>query len=131
MDPYVSYYVKQAGNGIGPVFAGSPIQKGHGIGSWLGSLFRSVFPLLKSGAQAVGKEALNAGFGVLRDTINQKPLKESFKSRMRSAGDSLMGKAEQKIDSMKGSGYKCKKRKLHPQSTSVIKRRRLPKDIFS
>lgn len=133
-DPYVSYYLRQAGSGVGPIFKGSPLQRGHGIGSFLSQIFRSVFPLLKSGAKAVGKEALNAGFGVLRDSIDRKPLHESVKARMREAGGSLMTKAERKIDSMKGSGYKCKKRRARRQSVSGIKRRKvtpLHRDIFS
>ncbi|KAF4530198.1 hypothetical protein B566_EDAN018357 [Ephemera danica] len=53
----------------------------------------------------MGNEALNAGFGVLRDAINQKPMNESLKKRMREAGSNLMEKAERKIDSMSGRGY--------------------------
>ena len=124
-NPYVSYYLNQAGTGVGPVFRGAPYQRGHGIGSWLSSIFRSVFPMLKSGAKTLGQEALNAGFGVLRDAITRKPLRESLKSRMREAGSNLMNVAEQKIDTMKGSGYK-RKRKI---ATKPSKRPRL--DIFS
>ena len=51
------YYVKQAGNGL-PVFRGASFQKGYGIGSVFGSIGRAVLLLLKSGAKAVGKEAL-------------------------------------------------------------------------
>jgi hypothetical protein len=125
MNPYVNYYVNQAGKGVGPVFTGAHHQHGHGIGNFLSSLFRAVFPLVKSGAKAIGKEAMDAGFGMLRDTINRKPLKQSMKERMRSAGDHLMTKAEQKIDEMQGSGYK---RKRKPQKKRPVKR--LKRDIF-
>ena len=131
---YVDYYTRQAGGGVGPVFVGSPYQRGHGIGNFLSSLFRTVFPLFKSGAKAVGKEALNAGFGVLRDQINRKPLKQSLKDRMRAAGDNLMTKAETKIDTMSGSGYKRKRSgrvgqyKRRSGSRQV---KRLKRDIFS
>lgn len=129
-DRYLKYYLQQAGSGVGPVFTGATYQRGHGIGSFLSNLFRSVFPLIKSGAKAVGKEALNAGFGLLRDTINQKPIKQSLKHRMRDAGESLMTQVENKIDTMKGSGYKKMKRKRKQQSRRVVKRRRTS-DIFS
>jgi hypothetical protein len=109
-DPFVEYYLNQAGSGIGPVFRGAMYQRGHGIGSWLSGLFRSVFPLFKSGAKTIGQEALNAGFGLLRDTINQKPLKASLKERMREVGNNLMSKADDRIDAMHGSGYKRRKR---------------------
>jgi hypothetical protein len=54
MNHLVQYYLRQAGrnsrrdrNGIGPVYA-SPLylQRGHGIGSFLGGLFRSVRPFV-------------------------------------------------------------------------------------
>lgn len=128
MNPYVDYYVHQAGRGIGPVFTGSAHQRGHGIGNFLSSIFRAVFPLVKSGAKAIGKEAVDAGFGMLKDTIQQKPIKQSLKERMRTAGEHLMTKAEHKIDEMQGSGYKRRRssKKLHKRPAKKQKR-----DIFT
>ena len=131
---YVDYYTRQAGGNVGPVFVGSPYQRGHGIGNFLSSLFRTVFPLFKSGAKAVGKEALNAGFGVLRDQINRKPLKTSLKNRMRAAGDNLMTQAEAKIDTMSGAGYKRKRvtrRTQYKRKSSRRQVKRVKRDIFS
>jgi hypothetical protein len=68
MDSYVDYYVNQAGSGIGPVFQGAAHQRGFGF---FGNIFRAVFPLLSSGAKAIGSELLNTGFGVLRDSIKK------------------------------------------------------------
>jgi hypothetical protein len=93
-DPFVEYYLNQAGSGIGPVFRGAMYQRGHGIGSWLSGLFRSVFPLFKSSAKTIGQEDLNAGFGLLKDTINQKPLKASLKERTREFRNNLMSKVD-------------------------------------
>ena len=45
-NPYFQYYSHQAGSGYN-VYGGAPYQEGYGIGSFLGGLFRSVFPLLK------------------------------------------------------------------------------------
>lgn len=131
MNPYEQYYVQQAGRGVGPVYTGSPYQRGHGIGNFLSSIFRAVFPLVKSGAKVLGQEAVNTGFGILRDTISQKPIKESLKQRMREAGDNLMTKAEKKIDQMHGSGYKRRRKR---QSSTVSKKRLAKKqkrDIFT
>jgi hypothetical protein len=88
MNPLVHYYLRQAGrgsrrdNGIGPVYA-SPLylQRGHGIGSFLGGLFRSVRPLLWSGAKilgkatvkALGREALRTGGRILSDIADKTP----------------------------------------------------------
>ena len=80
---YEEYFdVRDAGSrgGIPRVFVGSPYQRGHGIGSFLGGLFRKILPFLNKGARAVGKEALRAGINVIEDVENNKPLKEAVKS---------------------------------------------------
>jgi hypothetical protein len=45
---YHEYYLNQAGRGY-PVYVGKRYQRGHGLGSIFGSLFKSAFPLLKKG----------------------------------------------------------------------------------
>jgi hypothetical protein len=130
MNPYIEYYVNQAGRGVGPVYVGAVNQRGHGIGSFLSGLFRSVFPLFKSGAKAIGQEALGTGFNVLRDAINQKPIVESIKSRIKEASDHLIDKADKKITELRGSGYKRKRtRPLLSHRGKQVKR--LKQDIFS
>jgi len=44
-------------------------QCGHGIGSFLGGLFRKILFYLDKGARAIGKEALRAGINVMSKTI--------------------------------------------------------------
>jgi hypothetical protein len=43
---YHDYYIHQAGKGY-PVFAGRRYQRGHGLGSIFGGLFKAAMPLLK------------------------------------------------------------------------------------
>lgn len=138
--PYQTYYTQQAGTGIGLVYKGAPFQRGHGIGSFLGGLFRSILPLLKSGAKFVGKEALNAGAGVLSDIVNSQPIDESVKSRLKVISQNFKRKADEKIDSlMTGSGYKNKRNILLPISRKKASHRKgskkntklFIKDIFS
>lgn len=136
MCPYHHYYSQQAGTGVGIVYRGVPHQRGHGIGSFLGGLFRSVFPLLKSGAKAIGSEALNAGMGLLTDVINARPLDESVKTQLKNVSANLKRRADKKIDSMmSGSGYKTKRlSKKTPIRKKPLKRRGVAKinnDIFS
>jgi hypothetical protein len=57
-DIYRQYYLNQAGSGM-PVFQGSRGQRGHGLGSVLGGLFRSGLPLLKRAGKQVLKSASN------------------------------------------------------------------------
>lgn len=104
------YYDTQNGGrsgGIKRVFVGAPYQRGHGIGSFLGGLFRRVLPYLSKGVRTVGKEALRAGINVMEDVENNIPFKDAVKSRFKESSGNLKRKAREKITSlMKGSGYK-------------------------
>jgi hypothetical protein len=80
MDHLTAYYIHQGGGGrihvIGPVFVGSPlVQRGNGIGSFLGSLLRIVMLVLESGAGAVGRETLRTGARILSHIADKSPNK--------------------------------------------------------
>jgi hypothetical protein len=71
MTPLGQYYIRQAGGGgfrgrgwdtgIGPVYSIPPfIRRGHGIDSFLVGLFRTVRPLIWSGAKSIGRETFKA-----------------------------------------------------------------------
>lgn len=114
MCPYEHYYTQQAGSGINVIYKGALHQRGHGIGSFLGGLFRSVLPLLASGAKVVGKEALNTGIGLLSDVVASRPIKESLKNRLKEANFNLKRKADDKIDKlMSGSGINKRRKRIH------------------
>lgn len=149
-DPYLAYYKQQLGHGVSVVYRGALHQRGHGIGSFLGGLFRTVTPLLKSGAKAIGKEALRTGINVLSDVVSTVPPKQAISSRMKEFTSTLKRKADDKLDRvMKGSGYKRKKLNVTPQSIErllavgtqksikgkkkpkAVKRKSKPKDIFN
>lgn len=139
--PYEHYYSHQAGSGIGVIYKGAAYQRGHGIGSFLGGLFRSVLPLLSSGARVVGKEALNAGVGLLSDMVNARPMEDSIKTRLKDATSNLKRKAHDKIDrlNMSGSGYKTKRKRVTSPIPSLTTKARAfkklrannQKDIFT
>ena len=68
MTPLRQYYIRQAGggrggdSGIGSIYSVPPfVQRGHGIGSFLRGLWRTVRPVLWSGAKSLGREALRTG----------------------------------------------------------------------
>lgn len=125
---YLAYYDNQIGGGrhIPGVFVGAPYQRGHGIGSFLGGLFRSVLPLLRQGAKAIGKEALRTGLHVIEDVSgNNKPFRDSVRRRIAESGENLKRKANEKLELlMNGSGYKMLggKRMMHSLSGPVSKR---------
>jgi len=74
MTPLGQYYVHQAGggrggdSGIGPIYSVPPfVQRGHGIGSFLRGLWRTVRPVLWSNAKSLGREALRTGGKIMTD----------------------------------------------------------------
>jgi len=80
MDSVADYYIHQAGGRgseylddlFGHVYVGSPcVQGGHGIGSFLAGLFRSLKLLAIRGARAFGREPLNTGPQILADIGNK------------------------------------------------------------
>ncbi len=106
------YYLNQAqtGQGMG-YYSGIHGQRGHGLGTFLGGLFRTVLPFLgrtlKSGARSVGSEALRAGTGILSDIVSGQNPQEAAKRRIGLAGRNLYEQAASKIQSkMRGNGIK-------------------------
>jgi hypothetical protein len=85
MDLLVQYYRRQAGRGredMGPIYSTQPfIRRGHRIGSILAGLFRTLRPILRSGAKSLGKEAfktlgreaLRIGGNIIRDIAENPP----------------------------------------------------------
>ena len=108
---YDSYYVSQVGAGI-PVYHGGELQYGNGLGNLLGGLFRSAIPLLKKGAKALGKTALQTGADIVDDVRSGKNIKSSVKKRAREAGRNVGNKAvkvARRSLSQKGGGFKVQK----------------------
>ena len=120
MNSYTDYYLKQAQSGVGSLYEGS--QRARGLGTFFGSLFRSVYPYIKSGFSALTGELLKGGVGVLSDTVRQVPVRESLANRVKIFGNNLTEKAVNKVQTMSGSGIRKRKRKA-TRAQSVVKRR--------
>jgi hypothetical protein len=110
---FEDYYVNQCGHGL-PVFYGSVHQKGHGIGSLFGGLFRSVFPILKKVAPAIGRKALQTGIQIAGDVARGQSFKESAKTRVFDALQEGINKIVPTENAQSGSGIRRgrKKRKI-------------------
>lgn len=122
-NPYVKYYEDQAGHGVN-VFRGTSYQRGHGIGQFFGGLLRTVMPLIKSGARAIGRQVLTSGASLLGDVVAKKPFKQSFRERVAEAGESLKRKAESKVQQLVGEGLKQPRIRRQSHSASVLRRRK-------
>jgi hypothetical protein len=122
----------QQGRGI-PYFTGPVYQRGHGIGSLFRGLFRFAMPLLKQGAKTLGRQALQTGIQVAGDVLEDRPLKESLRARVKEAGSALKTKAENKVHQLlSGSGRRKSRKRKAPKikfGPPVIKKRKA-KDIF-
>ena len=96
---------------------------GFGLGSLYRSLARAVMPLVKRGAKALGKSALNTGANVLKDVVAGKDLKQAIKAREKEALTDAKHKAINRLQTFAqtGSGKRTKKR-----PTSQTKKQRTP-----
>jgi len=83
------YYVNQAASCM-PFFAGPQQQKGYGLGGVSASTVRAVLPLVKSGARAIGREALRSGMQFTSDVLEGKNLKPAAVRRAKQAGSNLL-----------------------------------------
>jgi len=124
-DPYLAYYRhQQLGHGVSSVYHGAAYQRGHGIGSYLGGLFRTISPLLKSGASAVGREALRSGVAFLGDIAGGtvRP-RDAAGTRFKEFSTTLKRKADEKMDRVMSGGGAYKKRRIDrisPQSLTRL-----------
>lgn len=110
---YLKYYVNQAGSGVGHFYSGPIYQRGYGVGSFLGGLFRSVLPILKKGSLALGRELISCGSNVMDDIDNKIPVKVAVTNR----GVEALSKLKRKVlKNMSGNGYNGAKRVKLAQS---------------
>ena len=123
---YEDYYLHQAGGGY-PVYAGSRYQRGHGLGSVFGGLFKAAAPLLKKGAQALGREALKTGLQIAGDVAKGKNLKQAAKSRVKTAGKNMINKAIRGPPGERAIKRPANKNQTRRRQTT---QRNTPKDIF-
>ena len=86
---YDDYYARQVGGAL-PYFTGARVQRGHGFGSLFSGLLRTVAPLIKRGAVALGKRAVATGAQIAGDVVAGKNVKKAAKRRATAAGINLM-----------------------------------------
>lgn len=122
---YEDYYLKQSGSGM-PVFQGSRMQRGHGLGSILSGFFRSAWPLIQTGAKAFGKQVLRTGLKIANDVSEGHNFKESTKRRIPEGIKDFA--TSYNFNNQGGSGRRRKRRrKSSPKKTQS---KRSKSDIF-
>lgn len=118
---------KQTGHG----FQGIPYQRGHGLGSFFGRLFRAILPVAKrvgkSAIKTVGKEAMNMGASVVGDVVHGgKNFEESLKEHGGTAVRNLANKTAKAIVKNQSGGL-LGKRNGGPSKTSATNRKKAKK----
>lgn len=136
---WYDYYLdqaKQTGHGING-FQGQSYQRGNGLGSFFGRLFRSILPVAKrigkSALKTVGKEALGLGANFIGDLATGRDAQESIKEHGLQSTKNLLKKAKKAIGNQ--SGGRIGKRKVVSTVSTVAKKPRRQqkpkkKDIF-
>ena len=130
---WIDYFLTQAvqqGHG----YSGIPYQRGHGLGSFFGRLFRSILPVAKrigkSALKTVGKEALNMGANVLHDIGKGQNPKRSLKKHGKRVVKKVVKKAAQNIvQSGKGLGKRAVGSKNSVRKVGRPKKKKI--DIFN
>ena len=80
-------------------FRGSQYQRGSGIGSLLGGLFRSILPIAKNVGKTVGKQALRTATEVASDALSGRDVGEALEERAKTGAKKLLRKGVKKLDS--------------------------------
>jgi hypothetical protein len=129
-DIYRQYYLNQAGHGM-PVFQGSRGQRGHGIGSVLGGLFRSGLPLLKR----AGKQVLKSASNIISDMAAGKKFSDVALGHI-AKGISSFANDESASDQTGGRRVRrvrrraLKRKRVSKPKKSIKRRKRARNDIF-
>ena len=125
---YDDYYARQVGGAL-PYFTGARVQRGHGFGNLFTGLLRSVAPLIRRGAVALGKRALTTGVQIASDVVAGQNVKKAAKRRATAAGRDLM---ESLLNTPPPPGKRVKRIKRAAPRRRVISNKRRPRsDVFS
>ena len=81
------------GGAHAPSKSASGYQRGHGLGSIFGGLFKAAMPLLKKGTKTLEREALKTRLNNAGDVVQGINIKQATKSRLESTGENLLQKA--------------------------------------
>ena len=127
---YNEYYTQQVGGAL-PYFTGSRVQRGHGFCSLLGGLLRTVAPLIKRGALALGNRALKTGAQIAGDVLSGENIRTAAKRRTKTAGRDLL-QSLLATPSPPGKRVKRAAPKKRIKRRPPTKRRQLPRkhDVF-
>ena len=117
------------------ILCGCTCPAGHGFGSLFAGLLRSVAPLIKRGALALGNRALKTGAQIAGDVLSGENIRTAAKRRTNTAGRDLLqsllttppGKRVKRAAPKK----RIKPRRAEPVKRAAKRRRIAEADVFS
>lgn len=117
----------QKGMGL-PVFQGTRLQRGRGLGSFLGGLARVAVPILKKTARHGSQEALKAGLEIAKDVSQGQSLKKAIRKR---GIEAIKRTVQKTLQNGEGKRIKKKRKKKSVSSRNAKQQRTsLNSDIF-
>jgi hypothetical protein len=125
---YHDYYLRQAGRRY-IVYVEIRYQRGHGLGSIFGGLFKAAIPLLKKGNKTLGREVLKTGLNIAEDVAAGNNLKPVAKSRLKSTRQHLLNKVIIAVGPPGERSIKRAAKRKRPRRRGT-KLRNTSKDIF-
>ena len=123
---YENYYLSQAGSGL-PYYSGARYQRGHGLGSILGSLFRiaaplakgvakkmvpiakAIVPAVKPFARGVAAELGKESVGLFSDALKGRKIRTAAKRRVSRVRQSLAKRLDRQVGRGRRSGRRIKR----------------------
>jgi hypothetical protein len=126
---YNNYYANQVGSGLG-VFSGSTIHKGAGIGSLIGSIFKKTMPLITKGAKTIGKQLVQTGINIAKDTIQGGDIKSSTEKNFKDAGSNLLSALADSFSNPITHTQQKKRTKKRPAKSTKAPKKRKTSTLF-
>ena len=128
MQAYEHYYRNQCGHSL-PVFYDARMQRGYGLGSIFGGLFRS---FIKKYAPVIGRKALQTGVRIANDVAVEQSFKDTAKSRLFGALEKGINNFVPQAEGQSGSSIRRKRsRRRPPLRRKQAKKKKRKLDIFS
>lgn len=103
------FFLQQEGGGM--FFEGIPFQRGYGIGSVLGNLFRYLVPIGKTIGKELGREGLSTGSRVLTNMMSGETLKNSLRKEGQQGLKNVLDRVYEKTQTGQGRRKSIKGKK--------------------
>ena len=121
-EQFKQYYLRGQHGGSIAGLRGARIQRVYGIGNFFKSIARFAIPLVKRGAETIGKRVLGAAVDVGHDILAGKNVKQAVKGRSIEAVKDIAQQGAKQLRNQSGGGRKRKAPTKANESSKSISR---------